>query len=82
MAGYFLLQPLWLLMDQSADVGYLKLPMELHAKVISLLEIGHILSKPMVLESVLFLGYMFLYLLHIKALIDIAHESVICEKKP
>ena len=58
-------------------VGYLKLPMELHAKVISLLEIGHIVSKPMVLESVLFL-----YLLHIKALIDIAHESVICEKKP
>ena len=56
MAGYFLLQPLWLLMDQSADVGYLKLPMELHAKVISLLEIGHIVSKPMVLESVLFLG--------------------------
>ena len=76
MAGYFLLQPLWLLMDQSADVGYLKLPMELHAKVISLLEIGHIMSKPVVLESVL------LYLLHIKALIDIAHESVICEKKP
>ena len=38
------------------SVGYLKLPMELHAKVISLLEIGHIMSKPMVLESVLFLG--------------------------
>ena len=40
--------------------GYLKLPLELHAKVILLLEIGHIVSKPLLLVArlslVLFLG--------------------------
>ena len=40
--------------------GYLKLPLELHAKVILLLEIGHIVSKPLLvlvrLSLILFLG--------------------------
>ena len=44
----------------NGSVGYLKLPLELHAKVILLLEIGHIVSKPLLvlvrLSLILFLG--------------------------